>query len=413
MIEAQFSRTLTESHYTTVAVKAATPYVTAKADYSQESSKFNSETQKTVTVSSRYLFPQGRIDFSPPGSGFQDDVQLSPEFKEAVEGALAKPSRAEQREAIHAVLDEFGHVFRTKVQMGGTLSAHTTATYNRSEDDDKVKRNIKVGVEGALQKWGASGSTGHGNTQSTVKTEDGRTLDVKFIVTGGDYSLIQKTDDWIASTRKSGLWRVIEVADAIPVIDMLPLPIRSTAKMLMTPLIGRWVPAQRAPNTDRFPVGIYAPKDPVPAGWFWLGYTATSDRALIVKPARPEEPGHNVAVVKGHRGPGFSNQPFPALPHYRFLSSYFGAFSPDSYPGSALGALRPGLFVEGRWEMKGHDVDTMVYVTRPISGQALEDECFDLQPVIQVKLPGGNVANPPRPRICVRKDVIVFDEEEA
>ena len=83
-------------------------------------------------TSSRYLFPQGRVDFSPPGSGFQDDVQLNPAFLDVVKAALAKSTPTEQREALYNILEEYGQVFRTKVDIGGTLSAHTMETFKRT-----------------------------------------------------------------------------------------------------------------------------------------------------------------------------------------------------------------------------------------------------------------------------------------
>lgn len=106
--------------------------VTASADYSNETSYKNTETEKTIMVSSRYLFPQGRVNFSPPGSGYVDDVQLSPAFTGAIDDALAKPTKPEQREAIWAAFNTFGDVFRTEVQIGGTLTAHTMETFKRS-----------------------------------------------------------------------------------------------------------------------------------------------------------------------------------------------------------------------------------------------------------------------------------------
>lgn len=50
-------------------------------------------------------------------------------------------------------------------------------------------------------------------------------------------------------------------------------------------------------------------------------------------------------------GAGFTDQPFPNLPQYAFFSTYFGGFAPGVAPGSNLGALRPGLFIEGKWEL--------------------------------------------------------------
>ena len=106
--------------------------VTASADYSNETQYKNTETERTIMMSSRYLFPQGRIDFSPPNSGFQGAVTLSQDFMDAMNAALAKSSKTDQREALYNVFEEYGHVFRTKVQIGGTLSAHTMETFMRS-----------------------------------------------------------------------------------------------------------------------------------------------------------------------------------------------------------------------------------------------------------------------------------------
>ena len=125
-----------------------------------------------------------------------------------------------------------------------------------------VKEDIKAGLEAAVQEWGASVTAGHGNTQTTITTSQGRTLDVKYVVQvwislvplarflcltwcgliqGGDYTKIQDTAAWIASTNQSEYWRVIEVEQVVPVVDMLPDDIRSTVKMLMIPLLGRSV----------------------------------------------------------------------------------------------------------------------------------------------------------------------------
>ncbi len=106
--------------------------MTASADYSQESSYENTETTKTVLVSSRYLFPQGRIEFSAPGSGIVGEIELSQGFMTVLDAALQKATPLEQREALDALFNEYGQVFRTRVQLGGTLSAHTSETYSRT-----------------------------------------------------------------------------------------------------------------------------------------------------------------------------------------------------------------------------------------------------------------------------------------
>ena len=130
---------------------------------------------------------------------------------------------------------------------------------------------------------------------------------------------------------------------------------------------------EKVPYTDSFPVGIYRPKaGTVPDGWFLLGHTADSSQALIVKPTLPAKSGRNIAVTGGSLAPGmvhsgydhvpaidlhtsphtgYTTQPSPNLPEYKFLSTYFLGFSSSVAPDKYFGALRPGLFLEGRWEL--------------------------------------------------------------
>ena len=85
-----------------------------------------------TTISSRFMFPQGRIDFNPPLLGIVNPVQLSPAFTDAITVSLGQSTAAAQREALDTVFNQFGHVFRTKVRLGGALSAHTMETFKRT-----------------------------------------------------------------------------------------------------------------------------------------------------------------------------------------------------------------------------------------------------------------------------------------
>ena len=91
-----------------------------------------------------------------------------------------------------------------------------------------------------------------------------------------------------------------------------------------------------------------------------------------MKPTLPAKSGRNIAVTGGQLGlgmvfgcdehwavidmhmlvrTGYTSQPNPNLPEYRFLSTYFLGFSSNVAPDNYFGALRPGLFLEGRWEL--------------------------------------------------------------
>ncbi|KIJ26612.1 hypothetical protein M422DRAFT_236447 [Sphaerobolus stellatus SS14] len=409
-VEAEFTKKVMESNYNSVSVKASAPYVTATAEYSESSTWKNDETQKSMYMSSRYLFPQGRIDFSAPGSGLDGVVKLSSGFTNAIQSALGKSSLTDKREALHNVFEEYGHVFRTKVKIGGVLSAHTQETFKRTESETEVKQDVKAGLEAAVKDWGGGVTAGHGNTSSTIITAQNRKLDTKYIVNGGDYTKIQKTDEWIASTDKSEFWRSIEVTEVVPLVDMLPDEVKLEVKQLLKPLLGKWVSVQKVDGTSQLPISIYRPKDPIPSGWFWLGHSADGSKALLVKPTLPYKAGRNPALTGAHAGEGMTDQPFVDLPRYQFLSTYFGGFVYNTPPGSLLKGLRPDMGLPGRYEMHGENISTSVYVTRPVSAVDPADKCLDLQSAIRVKLPGSG--NPPKPTWALREDMVLFDSQE-
>lgn len=142
-------------------------------------------------------------------------------------------------------------------------------------------------------------------------------------------------------------------------------------------------------EANNFPLSIYQPKNAIPSGWTWLGHTADGTKGLLVKATLPSKAGRNPALASGHSGSGMTNQPFPDLPQYQFLSTYFGGFEYNVPPGSLLRALRPDLILPGRYEMvrlycgmfsiclltksnkSGDSLDTAVYtiVSIPLSSR--------------------------------------------
>lgn len=52
-----------------------------------------------------------------------DDLEPTPEFVKAIEGAIAKQSPEEQQHSLRQALDSWGHVFATRVELGSMLGA--------------------------------------------------------------------------------------------------------------------------------------------------------------------------------------------------------------------------------------------------------------------------------------------------
>lgn len=72
--------------------------------------------------------PTGQIKFAE----FTGEVELSPNFTATLDAALAKATLAEKREALDALFNEYGHVFRKQFLVGGRLSVKTLETYSRT-----------------------------------------------------------------------------------------------------------------------------------------------------------------------------------------------------------------------------------------------------------------------------------------
>ncbi|RPD54073.1 hypothetical protein L227DRAFT_567556 [Lentinus tigrinus ALCF2SS1-6] len=409
-VEAEYTQSLMRSNYTAASIKASAPYVTANADYTTDTSYKNTATEKTVMVSSRYLFPQGRVDFNPPLVGVIDPVQLNPSFTAAITAALGQSTQAARREALDTVFNTYGHVFRTKVRLGGALSAHTMDTFSRTEDESTVKKDIKTGLEVAVKNWGLSATAGHGSTETSITTKNGRTLDVNYMVNGGDYTLIQQTDAWISSTTQSANWRVIEVTEVTAVVDMLPDAVKDQVKQLMTPLFGKWVSTMLDPDvpaSSKAPV--YTPLMPIPSGWYFLGWSSDSSQALLVKPTLPGKQGRNVAVAAAKNSSSNPPEAAPPVKGYRFIGSYLKSFDVNSAPGNQFGAIRPGLFLEGNWKPYGPSSPSIDgWVIHPNAPAAPEDDCFDLSSIAGQASSAGSV---PRERFVLRKNAVLFNSD--
>jgi hypothetical protein len=85
-------------------------------------------THQTIYMSQRHCFSQGRVEFNAPGVGLSDNVELSPKFMEYIKAALKKTDGVERREELYKVFDTYGHVFRTRVSIGGVLAISTFQT---------------------------------------------------------------------------------------------------------------------------------------------------------------------------------------------------------------------------------------------------------------------------------------------
>ena len=55
---------------------------------------------------------------------------------------------------------------------------------------------------------------------------------------------------------------------------------------------------------------VYKPIDPIPNGWFFVGYSLDSSKALLVKPALSGKTGRNAAVAVPTGSNGMSESGF-------------------------------------------------------------------------------------------------------
>lgn len=133
---------------------------------------------------------------------------------------------------IEQVLNRYGHVIGTDVDVGGRLffvhHKRVTGELNSQEEKDVTK--AAVSIKAAVVKVGGGVSVGSGEAHNNEAHDIAES--VNFTALGGDTTLTSNPQDWAGTVKDPNLWAVIGLGGVKSTIDLLPAPLSAFVHQL-------------------------------------------------------------------------------------------------------------------------------------------------------------------------------------
>ncbi|KAJ3032426.1 hypothetical protein HDV00_007534 [Rhizophlyctis rosea] len=274
--------------YTKVTSSMAIPYVSATVTASHQEMTANSTNEKEIWSTAQYQFPRAIVRFG-------NNLRPSEGFQQAIQDALDRNSTAEdKRAALTRVLDTYGHVFATEIQLGGLLVTSKHTTIKTKEEQTRVENSLGESVQVTYDGMSLGAGFQTGDMEEITRTDQEAKKRITFSATGGNTLMVTNTAEWFPTVGDYRNWRVMRVSKQMLTYDLLDAALSKEVKRLAPatkPLEGRWVPCvthftDRGSGAHR-DLAVYRPQD-IPDGWFWLGQTYDNNRCLIVREAMQE-----------------------------------------------------------------------------------------------------------------------------
>ncbi|KAJ3036227.1 hypothetical protein HDV00_002982 [Rhizophlyctis rosea] len=177
--------------------------------------KEDTKSESRIHCNALYKFLRVTVYFG------KDDRRPSEKFQNAIDSALAHPERQQQLEAVSQVLDEFGHLFSTEVQLGGMLTTTKETVIKSVAEQKKVEDSLRVGFDfsNSVAKLGTGIQCG--SVEELTESEQSAEKRATFKAKGGNTLLVTNVNDWIPTVGDYRNWRVIGTVSQIPTYHLL------------------------------------------------------------------------------------------------------------------------------------------------------------------------------------------------
>jgi hypothetical protein len=131
-----------------------------------------------------------------------DKFELSPNFQDRLRSALSWKTDNQKRDALNKLFADFGHVFPSKIILGGSIvkitSQFVKSTIQLSETKENLSFSLATGIFGS-----ATAAIGK---STAAKNEETTSHESEAIhVTGGDITLSPVFEKWAASVQSCEL----------------------------------------------------------------------------------------------------------------------------------------------------------------------------------------------------------------
>ncbi|PVF99283.1 hypothetical protein CPB86DRAFT_814067 [Serendipita vermifera] len=335
------------------AVHVSSPYAAASVEANYRETFSKKSDQKTVYITSAMMLQRARLVLD------RKKISLSQPFQAKLAEALSKQTDDEKRQALNQLFDEFGHVFPTKILLGGSY-IKGFSQFVRSTAEAKEK---EASFSASLTAIAAGVSGGVGKNTTNERGNNVDNLSEKLNVVGGDTSLFLKPEEWVQSVQAWRSWVVIRTEEVVSIIDLLndddKKEVNRLAPILrFKALRGRWLESINREFTEGDCKGLRFYK-PILTGeeYFWVGQTVDGSKALVVKELVPgalcEMDSLNIVWDSEKKFLGRPNYLADPIPkdnvNYASLGSCFFSPSAKKDPSEASGASIGARRLEGPW----------------------------------------------------------------
>lgn len=133
---------------------------------------------------------------------------------------------------IEKVLNRFGHIVGTDVEVGGRLFFvhHKKITGELNSQEEKDVTKAAVSIKAAMVKVGGGVAVGSGEAHNNEAHDIAESTN--FTALGGDTTLTSNPQDWTGTVKDPNLWAVISLGGVKSTIDLLPPPISAFVHQL-------------------------------------------------------------------------------------------------------------------------------------------------------------------------------------
>ncbi|KAG9016714.1 hypothetical protein FRB90_002395 [Tulasnella sp. 427] len=178
------------------------------------SQSFSQTTSKThIYVAGRYSYGHAVVSLKPPVT----QLEPHPDFKKAIDDALAMDDERERIEAVRGVLSYYGTMFPTAVEVGGMKQIVAESDLNEQTTESTVTNEMKLTLDSIF----ASTNFGFGQSKTETQTSKDWIKAGHWYTIGGD---VEATDlnDWRKSLSYPNKWdvtRVMQVESVLSLFD--------------------------------------------------------------------------------------------------------------------------------------------------------------------------------------------------
>lgn len=248
-----------EAGWVDASLAVKTPWVSVGVKASLSQSSAASASQKQIYITGRYNFAHCKLSMRD----YISKLKPHPDFEEAIKSALAIPDETERTEEIRRVLDWYGTMFVTSVEVGGMK--HSTT--EKILDDKTTESSVKMQMSVALgKKFAMGGGTENKQTQQAENEFD--SLDFHTIGGAIEASSLDKWRESLSDPRKWGVTRVLEVQSVLSLFDKAT-QLHIALALFKTPIYQFWNKVEKKHTLSTDPD---ISKIPTVQGAVWVSY---------------------------------------------------------------------------------------------------------------------------------------------